>query len=54
MIISLADPNLVNPRSKVSEATEIIEAALNMGLEVLGGKEAGIKAIEKKLVDGEI
>lgn len=36
------------------ETENIIDAALNMGLEVIGGREEGINALSKKIVEGAV
>lgn len=38
-----------NQRSFVVEATEIINATINMGLEVVGGRDEEIASLSKKL-----
>lgn len=46
--------NLVRNDNSNKEAEDIIDAALNMGLKVIGGRDEGIKVLSSKLVDGEI
>lgn len=54
-----ADDKMRNDSSGVvpnvtKEAESIIDTALQMGLEVVGGSEEGIRVLSKKLEDGEI
>lgn len=43
-----------NLDNKMLEAGEIVDSAINMGLEVICGKEEGIRILANKLVDGTV
>lgn len=54
MFNDLIDPSLKKKVNENSVAAKIIDTAINMGLEVIGGREEEIKNIENKLVEEEL
>lgn len=52
--VGLVELNMGKNESVNTEAAEIIDTAINMGLEVISGRDEWIKNLTNKIVDGEI
>lgn len=52
--VGLVELNMGKNASVNTEAAKIIDTAINMGLEVISGRDEWIKNLTNKIVDGEI